>query len=196
MNQAQFDALVSFAYNCGTGVFNVDKYDTPNIILNMVTPPTDASPSNPYHGVHNSEAKPIYAQPDYTSTQVITVPEGGSLTVVGTKINRSSVKQEVWYRVTYGGKTGWMPSGYVKLSGNVTHDLTYADSTSFANELLQWHMGAGQHLPGLLYRRLCESKVFFFSNYDEGIENYSTTYRVNRYGFLYPACCRYLDKRS
>lgn len=195
MSQAQYDALVSFVYNCGTGALSLSKYDTPNIILNMVAPPTDASPSKPYTGTLNVVASKLYSGATsvggYTVSQV---PKGAAVSITGVQVNRSATKQEVWYRATYGGKTGWIPAGYVKLSGNFTRDLTYADSTSLANEFLQWHRAGGRCVPGLLYRRLAECKIFFFGNYDDAV-NGAANYRKNTYGFLYPSCCKNLDQR-
>lgn len=196
MSQAQFDALVSLAYNCGTGVFSTSRYETPNIILNMVTPPTDCSANKPYSGTLNVTKAKLYAQPDYNSTLLVEVPKGTAVSVTEIKVNRSATKQEVWYKLSYGGKTGWMASGYVKLNGNFTRDLAYADTTSLANEFLQWHRPGGSCTPGLLYRRLAECKIFFFGNYDEGkVDGVETpNYRKNTYKFRYPPCCAHLGK--
>ena len=125
------------------------------------------------------------------------VPEGTAVSVTEIKVNRSSTKQEVWYKFSYGGKTGWMASGYVKLNGNFARDLAYADTTSLANEFLQWHNSGGRVVPGLLYRRLAECKIFFFGNYDEGKteERESPNYRKNTYGFRYPPSVAYLEQK-
>lgn len=194
MSQAQFDALVSFVYNCGTGALSTKNYDTPNIILNMVAPPTDASPSKPYTGTLNVVKAKMYSKTDASSSVVQVVPVGAAVSVVGVQVNRSSTQQEVWYRAIYNGKTGWLPSGYVKLSGSFTRDLNYADSTSLANEFLQWHRAGGRCVPGLVYRRLAECKLFFFGNYEEAVNGHAN-YRKNTYGFLYPSCCKNLDQR-
>lgn len=194
MSQAQFDALVSFVYNCGTGALSTKNYDTPNIILNMVAPPTDASPSKPYTGTLNVVKAKMYSKTDASSSVVQEVPVGSAVSVVGVQVNRSSTKQEVWYRAIYNGKTGWIPSGYVKLSGSFARDLNYADSTSLANEFLQWHRAGGRCVPGLVYRRLAECKLFFFGNYEEAVNGHAN-YRKNTYGFLYPSCCKHLDQR-
>ena len=125
---------------------------------------------------------------------MVQVPKGAAVQVVGVQVNRSTTKQEVWYKVNYSGSSGWLPSGYVKLSGNFTRDLTYADSTSLANEFIQWHRAGGICVPGLLYRRLAECKIFFFGNYTDAV-NGAANYRKNTYGFLYPSCCKHLDQR-
>lgn len=194
MSQAQFDALVSFVYNCGTGALSTKNYDTPNIILNMVSPPTDASPSKPYSGTLNVVKAKMYSQASAGSALVQEVPRGSAVSVVGVQVNRSSTKQEVWYKAIYNGKTGWIASGYVKLSGSFARDLNYADSTSLANEFLQWHRAGGRCVPGLVYRRLAECKLFFFGNYEEAVNGHAN-YRKNTYGFIYPSCCKNLDQR-
>ncbi len=193
MSQAQFDALVSFVYNCGPNALNVNSYDTPNIILNMIVPPSDVSAAKPYSGVLNVVATRMYADANYKSTELVTIPQGTSISVIDIKVNRSSTKQEVWYKTSYNGKTGWVASGYVKLMGSFTRDLGYADTTSLANELLQWHKSGGNCTPGLVYRRLAECKMFFFGNYADAI-NGSANYRKNTYGFRYPPCCAYLGE--
>ncbi len=199
MSQAQFDALVSWVYNVGTGYIGQDESDAANMILNMVTPP-NASASNPVSGVVNTgtDNNPavLYAFTTSTSRKLGTVPRGASLKIVDVRVVRTDMKQEVWYKTSYNGKTGWVGSGYVKLSGSRQVDLTYADSTSLATELLLWHIAGGAVTPGLVYRRLAECKMFFFGNYNEGNSAAAgAAYRTNTYGFVYPERCAYLDRR-
>lgn len=199
MSQAQFDALVSWVYNVGTGYISQGESDAADMILNMVVPP-NASASSPVSGVVNtsSSSNPavLYAFTATNSRKLGTVPMGTSLKIIDTRVVRTDVKQEVWYKTTYNGKTGWVGSGYVKLSGSHQVDLTYADSTSLATELLLWHMAGGAVTPGLVYRRLAESKMFFFGNYDEGNSAAAgEKFKINTYGFVYPERCAYLDRR-
>lgn len=199
MSQAQFDALVSFAYNCGTGVFDTSSIDAAKMILNMVVPPT-VSASQPATGVINtsSSANPavLYASTSTTSAKQVTIPRGTSVKVTEVQVIRNATTQQVWYKTSYNGKTGWVGSGYVMLEGSHQVDLSYADSTSLATELLLWHMAGGAVTPGLVYRRLAECKVFFFGNYNEGNSAAAgDKYRKNTYGFVYPERCAYLDKR-
>ena len=199
MSQAQFDALVSWVYNVGTGYISQGESDAANMILNMVAPP-NASASNPVSGVVNtsSSGNPavLYAFTATNSRKLSTVPRGTSLKIVDVRVVRTDEKQQVWYKTSYNGKTGWIGSGYVKLNGNHQVDLTYADSTSLATELLLWHIAGGAVTPGLVYRRLAECKMFFFGNYDEGNSAAAgAKYHTNTYGFVYPERCAYLDKR-
>lgn len=199
MSQAQFDALTSWVYNIGTGNLSQGATDAADMILNMVVPPS-VSASKPASGVVNTSSSTnpavLYATTDRSGKKEGIIPTGASIKVTEVKVIRSATRQEVWYKTSYGGKTGWVGSGYVKLSGSHQIDLNYADSTSLATELLLWHM-AGGITPGLVYRRLDECKIFFFGNYDEGkpygVE--TPNYRKNTYGFVYPERIQYLDKR-
>lgn len=199
MSQAQFDALVSWVYNVGTGCISQGGSEAADMILNMVAPPT-VSAGNPASGTistsTSSNPAVLYSSASTTSTKQVTIPRGTAIKVTAVKVIRSSRVQQVWYKTSYSGKTGWVGSGYVKLSGSHQVDLTYADSTSLATELLLWHMAGGAVTPGLVYRRLAECKIFFFGNYDEGNSAAAgENYRKNTYGFVYPSRCAYLDRR-
>lgn len=196
MSQGNFDAMASMVYNLGVNsIFNTNEYETPYVILNMVVPPTDASSSNPYAGIMNVKDTDVYSQPDYTSQVTAKdVPQGTNVSVVDVYTNISRTRRDVWYRVVYTGGSGWVPSGYIKLNGDFVRDLYYADTTSLANEFLQWHM-AGGHVEGLVWRRLSECKTFFFSDYDDYNCSECPNYTINKYGFRFPACEADLDRR-
>lgn len=195
MSQAQFDALVSFVYNLGPNVLNPSSYYTPAVILNAVIPPTDLSPSRPYSGTLNVGSGTIYAQSSVGSTVLATVPSGSSISVTGYQRYSNDRQQEVWYRVSYGSVSGWMPAGYVRLNAsNLIHDLNYADSTVLANNFLQWHTASGVHYVGLIRRRMAECKMFFFANYAEANSSHPN-YTKNTYGFAFPPCCKSYDYR-
>lgn len=188
MSQANFDALCSMVYNLGGSFFNTNINETPNVMLNMVVPPTDASTSNPYAGIMNIKETDVYSQPDYTSAKSATkVPRGTNVSVVDVRTYISSTQREVWYRVVYSGGSGWVPAGFIRLNGDFTRDFAYADTTSLANEFLQWHIAGGAHTGGLLRRRLSECKIFFFGNYNEYID--TPNYGVNNYHFRFPTGC-------
>ena len=195
MSQGQFDALVSFVYNCGPNVLNPSSYYTPAVILNAVIPPSDLSASRPYTGTLNVGSGQIYSQPSVNSSVVATVPGGSNVTVTGYQRYSTDRQQEVWYRVSYGSTGGWMPAGYVRLSANnLIHDLNYADSTVLANNFLQWHTSNGTHYAGLIRRRMAECKMFFFANYAEAVSTHPN-YTKNTYGFVFPPCCKSYDLR-
>lgn len=196
MSQAQFDALVSFVYNCGTGALNASKYYVAQVLLNAVAPPSGISESQSYPGVVNvaenyNSSKGyycnIYTEASLSSKVIATVPEDATVTVIGT----SSVegKNQYWYKVRYGSSTGWVPAGYIQLNtSGLVHDLAYVDANAFSNNLMQWHKSSSTHYPGLLYRRLAECKIFFFGNYAEAYHS-NSNYGKNNCGFYAPSCC-------
>lgn len=196
MSQGQFDALVSWVYNVGTGWLDPDDSDLPNMLLNMVVPPTTAT-SGKINTSSNTNPARLYQSTSTTSTVLATIPRNTTVTVTDHKVLRSKTQQQVWYKVSYNGQTGWVGSGYVKLNGTRKIDLDYVDSTSLATELLLFHIADSVIYEGLAYRRLAECKMFFFGNYDEGKPNGIETpnYRKNTYGFVYPERIKYLDQR-
>lgn len=195
MSQAQFDALVSFVYNCGTGSLNT-KYDTFKVMLNAVVPPSGISESKSYPGKINvaqytnsagTSVCNIYAETSTSAKVIATVPQESTVTVIGAQ--RIDGKNQQWYKVRYGSSTGWMPAGYVQLNASgLVHDLAYADATVLSNNYMQFHISGGSHIKGLLTRRLAECKIFFFGNYAEAYHS-NANYGVNNCGFYVPSCC-------
>ena len=204
MSQGQFDALTSFVYNLGAGTLDPD-YGFCRAILNAADP-TGISTANPKAGTvtvtdidtaatnaSGVNGAPVYATTDLNSALVMALASDTPVTVDGYKIlsrevtssdgAKVTVGDRVWYHVSSGGKVGWMPAGYVTLEGAGT-DLTYADSNVVPNNLLQWNIAGGHVYAGLVYRRLCESKIFFFGNYDD--DNSSSGWSKNTYDFPFP----------
>ena len=200
MSQAQFDALLSFVWNCGTGTLDISKYDTPKVMANAVVPPSDLSEARPYSGKLNVGASPIYPEADFSGTPLTTVKSGEAVSVIG--YTAVADRHQVWYQVKYGNSTGWMPAGKVNLSATgLTRDLAYADAGTLATNFLEWHKSGSSHIYGLLTRRMAECKVFFFGNYTEAFHSnvdlgpgmqysYSPNYTKNTYGFIFPDCCK------
>lgn len=195
MNQSQFDALVSFVWNCGTGVFNRSIYYVSQTMYNAVVP--DAALLNGtanYLGYLNNYGSDIYADTSLSAEKIGEVPEGCTVTVKEARTKFDSSTHEVWYRIEFEGTTGWIPAGYVELNGEFTHDLAYADSIALANNFMQWHTSDGEHYSGLLYRRMAECKIFFFGNYEEAYHD-NPNYDINTYNFVFPDCCEEYDQR-
>ena len=186
MSQAQFDALTSFVYNHGSGVLST-QYGYCLALLNA-TDPRGISESSPRTGTVNVTdvdlgKAPVYASPSTSSEQVTALSLDSTVTVKGYQDYRSTTQQEVWYQVsTSTGQVGWIPAGYVRLSGSAPCDLGWADSTVLANNFLQWNTGGIQ---GLVYRRLAECKIFFFGNYFEAYHS-SGYWNINTYKFHFP----------
>lgn len=191
ISQAQFDALVSFVYNCGSGPLGKDK-GVAMSILNAVTPPTGLSENSPRSGTLNVSDSAIYREAGLTAEKIGSAPQGAAVQVIDAYIN--SARKEVWYRVKYQSVTGWVPAGKIKLSGSVTHDLAYADSATVANNWLQWNKSAGKVWAGLVWRRMAELKIFFHGNYAEAYHT-SANYQKNTYGFDFPSDCKEFDHR-
>ena len=196
MNQAHFDALTSFVFNCGVGTLSSD-YGFRRALLNAV----DVSGfSGSAAGTVNVDdvdlgAAPVYSSASTASQQVTTLDIGATVTVTSVSSTRTSTKQEVWYQVsTSSGQVGWMPAGYVQLSGSWTRDLAWADSTVLANNFLQWNKAGGVQ-PGLVYRRLAECNIFFFGDYEKAMKA-NGYWGINYYGFNFPDECAQYDRRQ
>lgn len=178
MSQCQFDALVSFAYNLGP--YSIDeKYTTFRIMMNASSTINNVSASNPQSGKTNAGDAKMYANATATGTALATVPNGTSVSVTEVKHIKGDVNN-LWYKITYSGKTGWIRGGNVRFTNRGTVDLAYVDEQMFGSNLLEWNSAGGNRLPGLVYRRLGESKVFCYANYAEAKNSSSNpNYRKN-----------------
>ena len=196
MNQAHFDALTSFVFNCGVGTLTSD-YGFRRALLNAVDVSGFSGSATGTVNVDDVDlgAAPVYSSASTASQQVTTLDIGATVTVTSVSSTRTSTKQEVWYQVsTSGGQVGWMPAGYVQLSGSWTRDLAWADSTVLANNFLQWNKAGGVQ-PGLVYRRLAECNIFFFGDYEKAMKA-NGYWGINYYGFNFPDECAQYDRRQ
>ena len=196
MNQAHFDALTSFVFNCGVGTLSSD-YGFRRALLNVVDVSGFSGSATGTVNVDDVDlgAAPVYSSASTASQQVTTLDIGATVTVTSVSSTRTSTKQEVWYQVTTsGGQVGWMPAGYVQLSGSWTRDLAWADSTVLANNFLQWNKAGGVQ-PGLVYRRLAECNIFFFGDYEKAMKA-NGYWGINYYGFNFPDECAQYDRRQ
>ena len=196
MNQAHFDALTSFVFNCGVGTLSSD-YGFRRALLNAVDVSGFSGRATGTVNVDDVDlgAAPVYSSASTASQQVTTLDIGATVTVTSVSSTRTSNKQEVWYQVTTsGGQVGWMPAGYVQLSGSWTRDLAWADSTVLANNFLQWNKAGGVQ-PGLVYRRLAECNIFFFGDYEKAMKA-NGYWGINYYGFNFPDECAQYDRRQ
>lgn len=194
MNQAHFDALTSFVFNCGVGTLSSD-YGFRRALLNAVDVSGFSGSATGTVNVDDVDlgAAPVYSSASLTSQQVTTLDIGATVTV--TSVSSTRTKQEVWYQVTTsGGQVGWMPAGYIQLSGSWTRDLAWADSTVLANNFLQWNKAGGVQ-PGLVYRRLAECNIFFFGDYEKAMKA-NGYWGINYYGFNFPDECAQYDRRQ
>ena len=112
----------------------------------------------------------------------IELEAGDSVSVISKKYKEAT--KEIWYKTS----AGWVRGGNLKFSlSGLVHDLNYVDSITFAENILAWHHASSQCIPGLLYRRLSEAKIFLYSDYEQANKS-NTNYKKNTYGFIYPNC--------
>ena len=183
VSQSQFDAMVSFSYNVGAGYWNNSgtAFDLRTILLNSV----DVSKVKFGSGrsAKMTAKANLYQKIDDTKAATSTY-NGASVTVLSAKHDAQT--QTTWYQIKLqNGNKYWVRAGYVRLddTSGLTYDLAYTDSVAFGSEMLAWHIAGGNCIPGLLYRRLAEAKVFSFANYAEA-DMSNANYRVNTYGYL------------
>jgi GH24 family phage-related lysozyme (muramidase) len=163
-NQQQFDALVCFAYNVGSGVFYNDS-ELQSVLLN-----TGSS------GTIKAGASGTVSASDVnlrrgagTNYSVITCMNYGTKLkfVDGKRYNTN------WYKVKLSnGTTGYIHKDYVSASGG-SRDLNNVNKQNLIDALLQYHHAAGSCYWGLLYRRVDEAETFLYGDYDrDGQHNY------------------------
>ena len=188
--QSQFDALVSFSYNIGSGYWNgTSQMDLREIMLNAVVPPTIAAGTSLPASVTFQGAR-LYNSPSKSASVLRAVNNGTSVQVLEASYDSST--KSGWYKVQLSdGTVGYMCSGYVRFASSVsvTHDLNYVDAHAFGSEMLLWHHAGGNCYAGLVYRRMGEAKVFSYGDYASATPgNYE--YQRNTYCYDIPDCIR------
>lgn len=153
-NQQQFDALVCFVYNTGTGPLYYDD-DLISALLDC----SDGTGSKKSYYINESDVR--IRNGAGTSYGIIKeLSYGTTLTVLSTS-NKS------WYYVQLSdGTKGYVSSDYISYrtsGGNL--DLNYINKQNFINKLCQYHH-AGDCIYGLLYRRVDETEIFFYGDYE------------------------------
>ena len=179
-NQQQFDALVSFSYNLGTGW--TSSSDLKNILLNS------------YGSVTSSESGEIVGTVTATSglnLRNAATTNAGIITVLGYNERVTLVSSErynsVWYKVkTASGKTGYCSSTYLNISTSgssvgYARDLNNVNRNALIKELLAYHHAGGNCYWGLLYRRVDELEMFLYNDY-------ATDGRSNKHNFPSTSC--------
>ncbi|MGN0537912.1 MAG: SH3 domain-containing protein [Acutalibacteraceae bacterium] len=174
-NQQQFDALVSFSYNLGTGW--TSSSDLKNILLNSIG--TDTS-STVLTGTVNASTGLNLRKSPTTSSEVITIlPNGSTVTLLSSEKYNS-----VWYKVkTSDGTIGYCSSSYlvVKTTNAVRKDLNFVNKNALIKEMLAYHHAGGVCYYGLLYRRADELEMFLYGDYVSDGRN-------NKHNFPDPVC--------
>ena len=179
-NQQQFDALVSFSYNLGTGW--TSSSDLKNILLNSWGGVTDTG-NGDMIGTVTSMSGLNLRNAATTNAGVITVlGYNEKVTLVSTNKYNS-----VWYKVkTSSGKTGYCSSTYLNVSASGSssgygRDLSNVNKNALIKEMLAYHHAGGNCYWGLLYRRVDELEMFLYNDY-------ATDGRSNKYHFPSTSC--------
>lgn len=163
-NQQQFDALVCFAYNVGSGVFYNDS-ELRAVLLN-----TGSSGTIKAGALGSVSASDVNLRSGAgTNYSVVTrMNNGTKLTFVDGKLHNKN-----WYKVKLSnGKKGYIHKDYVTVSGG-SRNLNNVNKQKLVNALLQYHHAAGSCYWGLLYRRVDEVETFLYGDYDrDGQHNY------------------------
>lgn len=170
MNQHQFDALVSFVYNCGTGTLT-ENNGFFRVLLNTTTKMSGS-------GKINTGDVTIYQAADPTSTKLGTIPNNTTLSLSNKKrVTAKDKADSLWYQVTYDGKTGWIRSGNVRID-TASRDLASVDEQVFCSHLLKWCSANSTQLLGLGLRRLAEAKVFCYGGYEDAYNKQSNRFNI------------------
>ena len=175
-NQQQFDALVSFSYNLGTGWTNSSNLK--NILLNSY----GTVQTGKMTGKVTASSGLYLRQSPSSSASVITLLKSGETV----EIVDNNKYNTVWYKVkTSSGQTGYCSSTYLNVTssgGSQTgRDLNYVNRNALINEMLAYHHAGGVCYYGLLYRRADELEMFLYGDY-------TSDGRRNKYGFPNPSC--------
>lgn len=175
-NQQQFDALVSFSYNLGTGW--TSSSDLKNILLNSY----GTVSTGKLTGKVTASSGLYLRQSPSSSASVITLLKSGETV----EIVDNNKYNTVWYKVkTSSGQTGYCSSTYLNVTSSggsqYTRDLNFVNRNALINEMLSYHHASGVCYYGLLYRRADELEMFLYGDY-------TSDGRRNKYGFPNPSC--------
>lgn len=159
-NQQQFDTLVCFVYNTGTGVLSNDS-ELRSAILNC----NSGTAGTVTYYINGSSVR-IRKGPG-TDYDIIKELDYGTTIKVLEKTSSS------WYYVQLDdGTKGYVITEYIgsrTSSGNL--DLNFVDKQNLINKFCAYHH-AGGCIYGLLYRRVDEMEVFFYNDYNRNYGNY------------------------
>lgn len=157
-NQQQFDALVSFSYNVGTGWTNSSGVRTK--LLGAYAP----SSSGTLTAIVTADALNVRDTYSTAGNIIGLVYEGTQVVILdgGQKYGSG------WYHVQYGGITGYCSAEYLSLQAGSSgqRDLAYISRNELYNEMTQWHKAGGSCLLALYVRRLDELEIFFDNEYN------------------------------
>lgn len=161
-NQQQFDALVCFVYNTGTGVLSNDDE------LKAALLDCDAGSSN---------TTTVY----YINGSGVRIREGAGTSYdiikelsYGTELTILEKTSSSWYYVQLNdGTKGYVATDYIaSRTSSDSLDLNFVNKQTLINKFCQYHHANGC-IYGLLYRRVDEMEVFFYNDYSRNYGTYN-----------------------
>ena len=166
-NQQQFDALVCFVYNTGTGVLSNDA-ELKSALLNCSS--------------ESSTSKTVY----YINGSNVRIREGAGTShniikelSYGTELKILEKTSSSWYYVQLNdGTKGYVASDYIaSKTSSGSLDLNFVNKQNLINKFCQYHHANGC-IYGLLYRRVDEMEVFFYNDYErnQGVYRYDINF--------------------
>lgn len=158
-NQQQYDAIVSFVYNTGTGVLSYDD----ELVSALLDCSSGQAGTTTYY-INGSSVR-IRKGPGTTYDIIDELDYGTTLTIL-------EKRNSEWYYVQLSnGTKGYVCTDYIasKTSSGAL-DLNYVKQQNLINKFCQYHH-AGGCIYGLLYRRVDEMEIFFYNDYSR---NYGT----------------------
>lgn len=190
-NQQQFDSLVSFSYNVGTGWITSSKtQDLRNILLRArSTIAGGGSGATITTGIVSGGGQGINVRsgPGTNYPVRYALSDGIVVTLIDqTKYNGS------WYKLkTTDGSAAYCHSDFIVnvvttgggSSGGTSGelDLNYVDKDALITEMSSWHHAGGNCVLGLLTRRFDELEIFLYGEYSRG-------YKLSDHNFPIPSC--------
>ena len=160
-NQQQFDALVCFVYNLGAGPLSTDK----ELIAALMNCSDGTGSGSTYYYI-NGTAVRIRKGPG-TSYDIIRELD------INTRLTILSTSNKDWYQVQLSdGTKGYVSSEYISsgtTGGNL--DFNYINRQGFIDKFCMYHHANGC-VWGLLYRRVDETEMFFYGDYEPCYGNY------------------------
>ena len=189
-NQQQFDSLVSFSYNVGTGwITSSNTKDLRNILLRA-----RSTVGNGGSGVTittglvsgGGEGINVRSGPGTNYPVKYALSDGTVVALIDqTKYNGA------WYKLkTNDGSAAYCHSDYIvnvvttgDSSGGSSGglDLNCVDKDALIMEMASWHHAGGKCVLGLLTRRFDELEIFLYGEYGRG-------YRLSDHKFPIPSC--------
>lgn len=163
-NQPQYDALVCFVYNVGTGALAGDD-DLERVFFNSNTRESGSSSISAGSACYvNDDYVNLRSGPSTSDSVIITMRINTTATLVSTtKYSGSGLS---WYNIKLSdGTVGYICSDYLSFSGTGDmYNIGKINKSDFIYYFLQWHH-AGGCVWGLLYRRIDETEMMFYNDY-------------------------------